>query len=506
MAWSPAFLDYIAGDRGAEVWRARVMKSWRDPGVTDYTIASCEGYGEALIAAPPKVSGARLTPVSWSSTIGTCTLRLHGSCDTLRTMATRGTVMVVELGRRAGGKVVWETVYWGGVWSLTGAAQGYDLELRDPVSVLAGRMDSSSPALFASTSSTTLQVDVNAAADPEGADTTGWLWDEDGDGIGCIRIDDELITFTTIAADVFDGTVTRGAFGTTAAAHTAGATITGVVLLRGHPLDIARRLILSHPESGNSVWDDYPHQWGLAVDQVLVDQQDISNWRATITPSSGSLTWSILHEDGAVEEGLAWLTAMLVRAGIFVTMRQGLLTVRGAAFPLSYVNYPPRVDRVRTITAHDLIEGIDALQTEAWAGEYDAEAIQVRVTTDAGSTSATSTSSSTLPAVLVADYDLTDVVRSNEAASRQEVLDRIALFATRVPEALLATGAGMHLAQLAPGDVVYLRHADAGIVLDYDESSGGRACYVTQVVADWAEHTVAVRLLAYPATEDAMPS
>ena len=45
---------------------------------------------------------------------------------------------------------------------------------------------------------------------------------------GAILIGTEIITYTTIVGNTFDGTITRGAYGTTKAAHTAGDAITSV--------------------------------------------------------------------------------------------------------------------------------------------------------------------------------------------------------------------------------------------------------------------------------------
>src|SRR3990167_7332674 len=83
MAWSHDFLAYIEGDRRAEVWLVEVYQSGSEPGADGYTMSSCAGYGdEVRIAGPPRISGGRVTPVAWSSTIGACSIPLVGPLTT----------------------------------------------------------------------------------------------------------------------------------------------------------------------------------------------------------------------------------------------------------------------------------------------------------------------------------------------------------------------------------------------------------------------------------------
>lgn len=509
MAWSPDTLAYLEGDRSGEVWLVEVYDCNWEPGQDGYTMSSCAGYGdEALISAPPRISGARVTPVTWSSTIGACSIQLSGSLSTAMQHLCRGTVCRVMFGRVGGITVDFETVFWGQVWSIVGSGVEYTLELRDPIQAIDGRMARDVPWLFDGLASTTLTADPGAGGTTlDVTSTGGWVWDVDGEGIGLVKIESEYITFTGVTGTTFTGCA-RGALGTTAAAHAVPAVVSAVAYLKGHPLDIVRRVLVSHPDSGNSAWDDYDYRWGIGLRQTLVDLDDIAAWKADIVKvASGSYAWGVVSETIQEAPG-SWLTSMLSRAGLFFTTRQGLLTCRAAVSPLVSIGNPPVVDLL--ITDADIVSGWASVNTEAWASEYSVEYLLVSVTTEA-STSTTAASgdgsfAATLPAGRLLGYDVSDLVRSNETEVQTEMLNRLALVAQRVPEAVTFTAAGMRLAQLTPGDVVYLQSSRCGIRWDYADGTTGRRCWVAQVSPDWSRNTVQVRVLAYPATSDEFES
>ena len=509
MAWSQDLRDYLEGPRSQEVWLVEVYSSNAEPGADGYTMSSARGYGdEVLIAAPPRISGPRVTPITWSSTIGTCSVSLSGNLSTAMQHITRGTVCRVLLGRPGMAQVDFDTIFWGQVWSVSGAGVSFTLELRDPLQAIDGRMNSIYPALFYSLATTTVNgAHGSGATTINVASTAGILWDQNGEGIGLIKIGSEYITFTGTTGTSFTG-CTRGALGTTAAALTDLEAVAGAIFLKGHPLDIVRRVLLSHPESGNSIWDDYDQSWGIGLRQTLVDIDDIEAWKIDIVKvASGSYTWGVVSE-AAVESPASWLQDLLSRAGLFLTTRQGLLTCRGAVSPLVTLGWVPVQDFV--ITDADVIDGWHGITTEAFASEYAAEYLLVTVTTE-GSSSSTAASgdgyqAATLPAVARITYDVSDLVRSNESEVQTEMLNRLALMAQRVPEAIQFTAAGMRLARLAPGDVVYFQSSRAGIRWTYTDGTSGRRCWVAQVSPDWAKNTVGLRLLCYPATSNEFES
>lgn len=506
MAWSPNTLLALQGDRRKEVWLVEVYSSMFEPGADGYTISSCDGFGdETLLAGPPTIAGPKVSPVSWSSTIGEASIPLVGDLSTLRQHMTRGTVVRVLWGLSSYARDDFEVVFWGQVWNLAGSGITHTLQVRDALQVLQSRLTTDHSVLFWTLPSTTLAGSMtDVVTSFQVADVTSLMWDQYGEGIGLCKIGDEYITFT--AVNTGTNTVTtcvRGQLGSTAAVHSAGDTVQTVVYLTGHPFDVVRRVLLSHSESGNSVWDDYDTTWGLGVRQTLVDLDDIDRWRNTVTVASGTYSWGVVSET-VVDDPSSWLSDILARSALFLTMRQGLLTLRAALSPLTTTGYPACTDFL--ITDDDLDLDADP-EVEWFASEYSTEYLKVTVESESSSTSTTTAGDgfavATLPGSRELTYSIADYVRSNESEVRTEVLNRVALFAQRVPEALTVTCASMRCAQLAPGEVVYLASTRIQGRLSYTTGTTGRRCWVAQVSPDWAANRVRVRLLAYPATENA---
>lgn len=506
MAWSSDFLTYLSGNRALEVWIVEVYLSGLEPGGGDgYMLSSCKGYGdEVLLAGPPSITGPRVNPANWSSTIGSATIELAGSPrEALRHMV-RGSILRIRMGLY--GQLVddFETILWGQLWDISGSGVGYTMEIRDALQVLDGRISRYAPSLFAF-SQASLVANINSSVTTLTiASTTGWSWDEFGSGIGLLRIGDELITFTAVTATDFTG-CTRGALGTTAAAHTAGDTVDSVAYLHGHPLDIVRRLLLSHHDPGNSVWDDYPEVWGWGIKQTLVDIDDIELWKTYVVKvASGTYNWGVVSLE-AVDTPSSWLTDILSRSGLFLTVRQGLLTCRAGVSPLIALSTPPLLDLV--LTDADIVAGYGGIRASAFAPqEAPAESLYVSVTSNSttltGSDGSGAAVAATLPATRITQFNIADYVRSNETEVCTEVLNRVALFAERVPEAVTVTCAGMRMAQLAPGDVLYVQSDRLGLRFSFGDGTTGRRCWVSQVSPDWRANTVSVRLLAYPSTRE----
>jgi hypothetical protein len=95
-----------------------------------------------------------------------------------------------------------------------------------------------------------------------------------------LRIGDELISYVSRTADQFGvsgvpGSLTRGALGTTAVTHNVGDKMTEFLILRGHPLDIARWVLLSTGlgtnTGGGTNYDVLPARHGLGVSWKYID-------------------------------------------------------------------------------------------------------------------------------------------------------------------------------------------------------------------------------------------
>ena len=214
--------------------------------------------------------------------------------------------------------------------------------------------------------------------------------------------------------------------------------------------------------------------------------------------SSGSYTWE-WPQVGAVDDGIGWLASWLGEAGIFMTMRQGRVTVRG----LQAASTPIGARSVADIVDADIV----AIVAHEWfASTASTEYAQTRVFAySAGLTSSLSTGTTDVyqrPSGEIRDWDASDRVFTNDALVRAEVLNRVYEVGERTPELLVVVTAGLRFAGLAPGDIVTVTCARVHSRIDGRGGFDRRACYVVKVSSDWTSPSVQVGLLAYPSAGD----
>ncbi len=266
--------------------------------------------------------------------------------------------------------------------------------------------------------------------------------------------------------------------------------------MSGHPLTIALKLLLSRGVAGNGAFDLYPASWGWGIPQAYVDVDDVKNWiGSVVTVASGSYQWDVV-EEAINEDPGSWLAALLARAGLFLTIRQGLITVRaGQAFAgASAAPYMPALE----ITDDDL----SSVSISFFDPNSSIQCAIVTAQTATGSTSATDTLN-TLPARGARMYDLKGIVFTNESAQRNDVTGRLAEMSCRIPVVITATARGLRLSELSTGDVAPLTtnriHGRTASTIDGFDA---HRCYVVQASPNYQTHTVALVLLAYPADTD----
>ena len=96
---------------------------------------------------------------------------------------------------------------------------------------------------------------------------------------GHIKLENEVIKYTSTTATTFAGTITRAQLGTVAAAHGDKSSVTEVFLLghthqvpyTGHPVDIALQVLVSTGGTTLSVYDKLPARHGLGIDPDFID-------------------------------------------------------------------------------------------------------------------------------------------------------------------------------------------------------------------------------------------
>lgn len=516
MAWTADFIDALSQRTRAPVFTLERVQLYDEPGVP-VTIASHAGYGTDSGTGPylrivrVDTQGATLSPRGWTSTIGSFSVTLAGTMAYLFARAVRGTVLQLKMGFAGWPGEDFQIIGLGQVRNVRGRPPEYTLECLDAFSALRQRVtnDLTSTKLFDATGTATTSAAAYAVGDTSLTMTSTSNFKRQTSGIGAVRVTPSsgaapfYLTYTGTATGPIrlTGVSATGKFGTTAAAAASGSTVEEVAYLYGHPLDLARKVLTSRGSGANGAYDVLPTMWGMGVLYDLVDHDDIDAWKEVVKVSSGIYSWDVLVEE-AQEDAFGWLEGLLSPAGLFLTMRQGLLTIRagqnshGASAGTYYR------DSGISIADDEIAEVND---WEAWDGghspEYARTYVQGYGVTSAGTLSATA---ATLPAGSFLYYDLRDRVYSNVSASNVEVVNRLDESARNVPERLVLSCAGLRLAQLAPGDLV-------SVTTGLCPSRWYGTFEATQAIVDevspaWTDGRVNVSLLIYPDGDGVYPS
>lgn len=497
MSWSAAFLAGLRSPAAAPRFILEVVEVWREPG-SYYRCASHAGLGGDVILSARGVStqGSTLSPRGWSSTIGSWSVQLQGDLTALRAAITRGTIVQLLCGWVGMQASEFEPIAIGQVRNLRWQGGGWVLDVLDLLSACRQRLDTSRGlhGLFSDLgTSTTLSADYTPGdTEIEVASTTGFARAVGLRGGLRVELDggEFYLGYTSTATGPtrFSG-VTDGVWGTTSAAAPAGTVVQEVALLEGHPLTIIRALLCSRG-GGNGPYDLYPEQWGIGLLTELLDHADIDAWTLDALSVEGGYAWSYVQDD-PVDGAAAWLSQLLSQAALFLTTRQGRITVRAAQGTRR-----PLVDCGIEITDAD-IEAVEGW--EAWDQGHDVEYSYVYVQTRTANSGSVSQviDAETLPQADTLAYVLGDRVVENEVAVAAEVYNRVRESGYEIPARLDLRCKGRRLAELANGDVVLVTTRQARLA--YVRAPA----LVIAVSPAWSAATTQISLLLYPGDDDA---
>lgn len=500
MSWSATFIYELGRPTITPIYRLHAVPLGSEPYGGPYSIASSAGYAdEILIAGPPVLQGPRLSPSSWSSTLGGFTLPLAGNMRALLEALTRGTSVVLEMGFAGWALADFEPIAIGRVIDLLGAYPNWELVCDGPLSLLESRLTSTAaqlPLFYGVGASTTVTVDYVAGGGTLTVASTASFSRETGGAYGVkvtpLSGDPYYLVAGGSTATTFTS-VTSGSLGFAISDAAATSVVAEIAYLEGHPLDIVRRLLTSTGLSSNGTWDDYPKSWGWGIPYTYVDLDDIEAWKThVVLVASGSYTWQILILEPD-DDPSTWLAGTLADAGLFLTVRQGLLTCRGgqAHAGATTAPYMPDIE----ILDQDIVR---ARFVGLWDTGNPAEYAGIDIVSASGTTS-TSDDVQTLPAIEAGSYDVSSVVYQNETAIRTEMSGRLTEMSTRIPECIELVLRGLAWSQLAVGDVLPVTTDRLTGRLDSTRDGyDGRRVYVIQVSADHGALTTTVVALAYP--------
>lgn len=306
---------------------------------------------------------------------------------------------------------------------------------------------------------------------------------------------------SAITATTFTIVDNTGSLGTTAVNASSNDVVNFLAYIQGHPVDVTRKILTSTGTGSNGFYDTLPDSWGLGITASLIDVYDLLAVEAELVPASGNLTAAFISAEPVTDPG-SWLASYLQTMGLFITVRQGLITMRYAVEPKA-AQRPVNID-VGLWMMRDAPISHVCYDERCFNVEY------TQVTAASEYTAGTTSSSSEVPAVTMpagGTLTYTTPVDTNFAAALLEIVTRLSLWAVRIPENLRVVTAGWYCAQICPGDVVTLStnwrtgRPDQHSILG--GTFGSRKVYVANVspvLSPGAGFSTALELLILPET------
>ena len=524
MSWPGAWRARL--DEGALVVALAVAPLNTESGYGDasYSLGMAPGWADTgARMAMFRAVAQQLQPRTWAVTLGGWNFRVIGDPRAFARACPRGTVLglyaaldsfATTAGIDASGYV---RVGVGVVQDVQPVFEGdgpktvfagLEVTVVDAPKAMQGRLVNSGGAhpLFYTVGSTTTLSSTAAVGDAtyNVASTTGFARRLGGSyPYGCVLVTPasssdgaycRLWSASTATTLTIQSAATASRIGTTDIGAASGDAVTECWYLRGHPLDIAREVLVSRTGNGaNSSYDILPEGWGIGLDAQLMDDEDIENWKnsALLAPASGSLVWELAGTDQK-DDPWAWLAGWLGEAGYFLAMRQGCVTVRPAQ----------STDLSTVRDTGILIDDSDIMSVTGgsfWDGSLSPEFYQTRVASVGASSSRTTAEVVSLPAGDVYVYDVGDRLWSNESAVTTMDCARLAQATTQIPERVMLMCRGLRLASLTLGDVVHL--STYLIPSRLNRTSFGflnAAALVVSHAVEWERGYVKIGLCVYP--------
>lgn len=504
MAWSNAFIAALGAPVVVPLWRVVPISTPLARTVAGMLTSHRSGGGAAVLTPAVRVNGDGVEAVTWSPTWGGWECEVASLTGDGLQLYRRG--MIAQLQLSLDGGATWVAAALGVLQNVRVKLPTFSLSFAGLGTMLSSRCDYGgvSFGLFADVpASTVTTVDYVVGDTTLTVSSTTGFERESGTGKNyLIKLTQGSVTFYLLATGktgtTFTGVSATGAVSTTAQNVTAGATVDSTAYVYGHPLDIARKILVSTGTGTNGVFDTLPASWGLGVPDVLLDHIDIARTRAAVQPASGSWDMSV-YSDAPVTAPMGWMLEWLNPIAVWPTVRQGMITFRCAQIPsLARVYQPPWPIDDRSLIAG----GVES----TWYMDSCPVEFYVTTVTDTGlgSTNTPDAAPKTVPAQESFSTELLFVF-DNRSAIRSEVLGRTAYWPTRPPEYFRLTCAGLALWALAPGDLVTLTSAQG---LRRPSLLGGStelrdyAGLVLNVQPDLAAGTVALDVACLPELSD----
>lgn len=309
-----------------------------------------------------------------------------------------------------------------------------------------------------------------------------------------------IVTYTGISGNNLTGVSTSAVHGTSGSSANAGDLVQEVCWIQRHPVDMARRILVSTGAGTNGIYDTLPESWGLGIPEHLIDIAGFTDVSTQLNTALASGT-HIVRTVATSPQGpaLAWLQSELNRYGLWLCQRQGQISIRGA---FDYWRHRPAyalaLDRSNLLSALPERSNYDPAQTT----ESRFYTVRGETLSDWG---AIDEAPKTRPLLTtIADGPIIDGwpnVYQNQAQINLAIAQRVGPWHTRISTVIDAQ-ATLEAAQLCVGDWVSIRHPG---LWDHGTSptvaNPIRPAMVTSISCDWSSGTVTLRLhVQHPST------
>ena len=498
MPWSAQFIDDLGKPALTPMWRLR----WYKVGTAAGTAWSTLSHGGSPRIRRVRIDGHALNDYACASTWGRTLIEVVGNdLGDLGECVPRGSFMALYLGFEGYAEADFQRVAFGQLRQVRGRAPVWTIELVDAPTGLRQRPTNTVTEIEAfydidPDESVTLTADYTPGdATVTVTSTTGFSKSTADPGAILVTPttgDPFYLSYTGVTATTFTGVAASAVAGTTAVAAVSGDRVDRVAYLTGRPITIALEVLCSSYGGANGTYDVLPVQWGLQVYSDLVDAVDARWYRDNVMVlGSGTYVWDVMVTTSQ-PDALGWLQGVLAAGGMYLTMRQGCLTVRAQQQSIA----PIAVAEDWSITDADIV---DIVEHQWWDAEHQEECASVTATTSGGSTSVTKAAVYQRPAAVTAVFDVSEYVHANTTEIRTEMTNRLAECKTATPERIRLKLRGWTWAQMTPGDLGRLTTNRTPSRVSEGGVFDARRVKIVQVSPMWdTEPVTEVSVLVYP--------
>lgn len=313
-----------------------------------------------------------------------------------------------------------------------------------------------------------------------------------------------IVTYTGVSGNDLTGVSTSAIFGTDGSGATvnSGDIVQEVCFINRHPVDMARRILVSTGTGTNGTHDTLPESWGLGIPETLIDVQGFTDTSTALNASLASGSY-VLHTVSTTPQGpaLQWLQTELARYGLWLCVRQGDISIRPA---LDYWRHRPAY--ALQLTPDNLLSALpersnyDSGNT-AEAVFFTAGSDPIDLATDIIITEAPKTrpliaTIANGPKITTSPYLYQNIQEINRS-----IAQRVGPWHLRIATVIDAR-ATLEAAQLCVGDWVSIQHRG---LWDHGTSptlaNPTRPAMVTGISCDWSAGVVSLRLsVLHPST------